>query len=133
MGASLGSSALSAPLQTDVGAGGEDGSMLTVYLDQNKWIDLARAETGHPDGEPFVETLAVLKKAVDDGRARFPLSAAHYYETGKQRDRKKRIELATTMVRLAGTLRIAPPHTIVPWEIQRAWSRCSTCPLQCRT
>jgi hypothetical protein len=61
-----------------------------------------------------------LKKAVDDGRARFPLSAAHYYETGKQRDRKKRMELATTMARLAGTLRIAPAHTIVPWEIQRA-------------
>lgn len=94
--------------------------MLTVYLDQNKWIDLARAETGHPDGAPFVETLAVLKKAVVDGRVRFPLSAAHYYETGKQRDRKKRMELATTMARLAGALRIAPPHTIVPWEIHRA-------------
>ncbi len=111
---------LSAPSQSVVGAGGEDGSVITVYLDQNKWIDLARAETGHPDGEPFFETLALLKKAVDDGRARFPLSAAHYYETGKQRDRKKRMELATTMVRLAGSLRIAPPHTIVPWEIQRA-------------
>ena len=94
--------------------------MLTVYLDQNKWIDLARAETGHPDGEPFVETLALLKRAVDDGRARFPLSAAHYYETGKQRNRKKRTQLATTMVRLANSLRIAPPHTIVPWEIERA-------------
>lgn len=94
--------------------------MLTVYLDQNKWIDLARAETGHPDGDPFVETLAVFRKAVDDGRARFPLSAVHYYETGKQRNRKKRRELAATMVRLAGALRIAPPHTIVPWEIQRA-------------
>lgn len=103
-----------------VGAGGEDSSVLTIYLDQNKWIDLARAETGHPDGRPFVETLVVLKKAADDQRARFPLSAAHYYETGKQRDPKRRMELATTMVRLAGTLRIAPPHTIVPWEIQRA-------------
>ncbi len=99
---------------------GEDGFVLTVYLDQNKWIDLARAETGHPKGEPFVETLAALKQAVDEGRARFPLSAAHYYETGKQRVRKRRMELATTMVRLAGTLRIAPPDTIVPWEIQRA-------------
>lgn len=94
--------------------------MLTVYLDQNKWIDLARAETGHPKGDAFVETLAVLKRAVDEGRARFPLSAAHYYETGKRGDRKSRMELAATMVRVAGTLRIAPPHAIVPWEIQRA-------------
>jgi hypothetical protein len=94
--------------------------VLTVYLDQNKWIDLARAETGHPRGAAFVDTLAVLKQAADDGRARFPLSSAHYYETGKQRDRKKRVELATTMVRVAGQLRIAPPHAIVPWEIHRA-------------
>lgn len=98
----------------------ENGFVLKLYLDQNKWIDLARAETGHPGGEAFVEALAVFKKAVDEGRACFALSAAHYYETGKQRDRKRRTELATTMVRLAGTLRIAPPHTIVPWEIQRA-------------
>jgi hypothetical protein len=94
--------------------------VLTVYLDQNKWIDLARAATGHPGGAAFVDTLAALKQAADDGRARFPLSSAHYYETGKQRDRKKRIELATTMMRLAGQLRIAPPHAIVPWEIHRA-------------
>lgn len=94
--------------------------MLTVYLDQNKWIDLARAETGHPRGKPFVQALAVFKQAVDEGRARFPLSAAHYYETSKQRDRTKRMALATTMVRLAGTVRIAPPHVIVPWELRRA-------------
>lgn len=94
--------------------------MLTVYLDQNKWIDLARAETGHPRGVAFGETLAFLKQAVDEGRVCFPLSAANYYETGKQRDQKKRMDLTSTMVRLAGTLRIAPPHVIVPGEIRRA-------------
>ena len=30
-------------------------AVLTVYLDQNKWIDLARAETGHPLGAPCSE------------------------------------------------------------------------------
>jgi hypothetical protein len=94
--------------------------VLTVYLDQNKWIDLARAETGHPGGAGFVDTLAALKKAAEERRARFPLSSAHYYETGKQHDGKKRMQLATTMVRLAGQLRIAPPHGIVPSEIRRA-------------
>jgi hypothetical protein len=57
-----------------VSAEDEDGFVLAVYLDQNKWIDLACAETGHPDGANFVETLAGLKQAVDEGRARFPLS-----------------------------------------------------------
>jgi hypothetical protein len=78
------------------------------------------AETGHPLGAPFVDTLAVLKRAADEGRVRFPLSSAHYYETGKQRDRMKRMKLSRTMVRLAGQLRIAPPHAIVPWEIRQA-------------
>lgn len=94
--------------------------MITVYLDQNKWIDLARAATGHPLGVPFVPTLAALKEAADSNVARFPLSAAHYFETAKQHDVRRRKELAATMTRLAGTLRIAPPHAIVPSEIRAA-------------
>ena len=94
--------------------------VLTVYLDQNKWGDLARAETGHPLGAAFVDVLDTFKQAADDGSARFPLSCAHYYETGKKGNPKKRMELAATMVRLAGQLRIAPPHAIVPREIRRA-------------
>lgn len=94
--------------------------MLTVYLDQNKWIDLARADSGHSQGDQFVDVLAALQDAVNEGRVQFPLSAAHYYETGKQRDPKRRLALAGTMMRLAGLLRIAPPHVIVPWEIRRA-------------
>jgi hypothetical protein len=94
--------------------------VLTVYLDQNKWIDLARAETGHPKGAPFINVLAIFKQAADDGRARFPLSCAHYFESGKKGNPKKRMELVATMVGLAGLLRIAPPHAIVPWEIRRA-------------
>jgi len=85
-----------------------------------KWIDLARAETGHALGAPFVEALEVFKRAAADGQARFPLSAAHYFETGKQREPRRRKELSAAMTRLSGTLRIAPPHVIVPWEIRRA-------------
>jgi hypothetical protein len=94
--------------------------MLTIYLDQNKWIDLARAESGHPLGAPFVEALRVFTRAVEESAARFPLSAAHYFETGKQRDTSRRAAVAATMSRLAGTVRIAPPHVIVPGEIRRA-------------
>lgn len=71
-------------------------------------------------GAGIVDPLRVLKRAVADGRVRFPLSAAHYFETGKQRNPRRRKELAATMASLAGTLRIAPPHAIVPWEIRRA-------------
>ncbi len=94
--------------------------MMTIYLDQMKWIDLARAETGHPQGAQHVDSLEAFKRAADDGRASFPLSVAHYIETGKTQERRRRVDLAKTMMRLAGMDRIAPPHVIVPWEIRRA-------------
>lgn len=91
-----------------------------VYLDQNKWIDLARARTGHPKGQPFVDTyhrLCALQKA---GKASFPLSGAHYFETHTQGDESRRRDLATTMVELSNFDAIAPPQAIVPWEIECA-------------
>lgn len=91
--------------------------MLNVYLDQNKWVALAQAETRHPLGEPHRHALGIFKRAVDEGRARFPLSATHYFETAKQNDRRRRLELAATMARLAGLVRIAPPQAIVPREL----------------
>lgn|GEM_PF-5612017 len=37
--------------------------MLRVYLDQNKWIDLARAATGNPKGERFRDALDMCRAA----------------------------------------------------------------------
>ena len=94
--------------------------MITVYLDQMKWIDLARARTGHPFGDAFQNNLRVFRDNVDSGSMAFPLSAAHYYETGKAKDPQRRKHLAETMMELSRSVRIAPPHTIVPWEARRA-------------
>lgn len=94
--------------------------MKTIYLDQMKWIDLARAETRHAQGAQYIPALEAFKKAVDDGRASFPLSVAHYIETGKSQDSSRRVNLTKTMMRLAGMDRIAPPHVVVPWEIRKA-------------
>lgn len=107
-------------LARPLGDGVQTRRVLTVYLDQMKWIDLARAETGHALGAATVEPLATFKRAAADGRARFPLSAAHYFETGKQHDLRRRTTLASTMMGLASMLRIAPSHVIVPWEIRQA-------------
>lgn len=103
--------------------------VLTVYLDQMKWIDLARAQVGHPKGEPFVRHLREFERLVGEGRLRLPLSAAHYYETGKQRDERRRQQLTATMMHLSQSLRIAPPHIIVPWEARRALAAILNLPL----
>lgn len=94
--------------------------MKYIYLDQNKWVDFARARIGHREGELFRAAYASALKAADDGRAAFPLSAAHYYETHKQGSSRKREELADTMLLLSRLTAIAPPHVIVPWEIETA-------------
>jgi len=47
--------------------------MLRVYLDQNKWVDLARAATGHRDGVRFVDALAMCRASAAAGAASFPL------------------------------------------------------------
>lgn len=103
--------------------------MITVYLDQMKWIDLARAKTGHPLGDAFQSNLRVFRDNVENGSMAFPLSAAHYYETGKAKDPQRRKHLAETMMELSRSLRIAPPHTIVPWEAKRALVKILEVPL----
>jgi hypothetical protein len=91
-----------------------------VYLDQNKWIDLARAATGHPRGAAFVDVLAAATEAARQQLVCFPLSAAHYFETSKVANEDRRRTLATIMLELSGMTTIAPPQVIVPWELENA-------------
>lgn len=72
-----------------------------VYLDQNKWIDLARAATApaeHPDLRRVLE--AVCEKAAQ-GRVRFPLTWANTIETHKVNRVEQRLHLAYTQVTLS--------------------------------
>ncbi len=57
-----------------------------VYLDQNKWIELARA-VKHPTDYPAQHALFVaIVREVDAGRLILPLTAANIYETHKIND-----------------------------------------------
>lgn len=97
--------------------------MQHVYLDQNKWVDLARARAGAPSGAPYVEAYEAAKAAAAEGRASFPLSAAHYFETHKRGSADSRLDVAFTMAWVSRLDAIAPPHVIVPWEIETALIR----------
>jgi hypothetical protein len=64
-----------------------------VYLDQNKWIQLARVVNGiehSPD-------VAVIADAVRSNRIRLPLSAIHYMETARIADVGRRQRLGKVM------------------------------------
>lgn len=94
--------------------------MLRVYLDQNKWVDLARAATGHPHGARFVDALASARAAAASGAASFPIDIYRYLETGKRRDERSRVDVADLMLDLSKQHTMARPHALLPSEIDQA-------------
>jgi hypothetical protein len=107
--------------------------MLRVYLDQNKWIDLARAGVGRPDGHRFADVLTLATKGVDLHLVSFPLSAEHYMENANIKDRGRRHRLASTMAAFSNFDAIAGPRQIVPAEIDAALRMRFGRPLEPRT
>ncbi len=96
---------------------------ITVYLDQNKWIDLSRAYYGMPGGEKFTEALNVLRNAVDRRIARFPISAEHVIETIEHGDADRRKRLAYVMAEFSRGLTIASKEKITPFEMEAALAK----------
>lgn len=60
-----------------------------VYLDQDKWIELARVQSGTLTSGPVADLYPELISAVQAEKVLFPLSASHVLETSKQNDRCK--------------------------------------------
>jgi hypothetical protein len=79
-----------------------------VYLDQNKWIDLARAVNGVAGGERFEEVRLVLEAGVESGELSLPLSSAHYMETQNRRQWRSRRQLGETMLAFSKLQTVAP-------------------------
>lgn len=92
--------------------------MLRVYLDQNKWIDLARARTGVSD--EFVGVLECARFGVEIGAVSFPLSLIHYMETWNTRSSRRRLDLAMTMVALSRFHTMAVQRALITAELTRA-------------
>ena len=83
-----------------------------LYLDQNKWIDLARAYHGRPGGARFRDALDTVDRLVCEGYLRVPLSSAHVMETARRGDRASRRRLAEVMIALSRGWVIAPTYTL---------------------
>lgn len=72
-----------------------------VYLDQNKWIELARAAKSpkdHPDARAVLELLCTC---VESGVVQLPLTSANLYETHKVNRLERRFDLAYTQATLS--------------------------------
>ncbi len=64
--------------------------MEVLFLDQNKWIELARVRAGVVTTGPAYIAYAELHEAVDKGRVIAPLTVSHILETSKRNDQTSR-------------------------------------------
>ncbi len=94
--------------------------MQRVYLDQNKWLDLARAAHDRAGGQDFKDALAISRYGVERGLVSFPLSASHYMETLRRGDAASRHRLAMVMAELSRFHAIASVPDVLPGELDRA-------------
>lgn len=65
-----------------------------VYLDLLHWISLAKAHSGHRTGAKYKDVLDACLRAVNEGRAIFPISDAIYMEVTKIGPYRQRRDLA---------------------------------------
>lgn len=72
-----------------------------VFLDQNKWIELAQVHSGRTTSGPIAELFPQLIAAVQAGRVLFPLSVANIMETAKRNDPDSRRLIAETQAMLS--------------------------------
>jgi hypothetical protein len=75
--------------------------MAVVYLDQNKWIELARAAKYPADYPDVRALLTIIQERVDAGTLVLPLTATNIYETHKINDATRRHELALVQAELS--------------------------------
>jgi len=95
--------------------------VLRIYLDQNKWIEIAAALKAGIASAP--EVITMIGAAVDHGYASFPISAGHVFETWKAASAQRRHALAPTMATISKNYTIAAPSKLLPGELDRAFQR----------
>ena len=92
-----------------------------IYLEQNKWIELARAVSAKATPE-LLQVLDILRESKRLGLNVFPLSLGHFIETNKRRDLQSRSRLGSLMWELSDNWTLAAPTAIQRWELDRALS-----------
>ena len=83
------------------GLGDVGGGVDIVYIDQNKWIDLARVHSQAVVSGGIYELYGRLARAVEEGRVILPLSVSHIIETSKRNDPLSRQHLAETQAKFS--------------------------------
>jgi len=95
---------------------------MIVYLDQNKWIELARIVLGKDDSIEAKTFLKELDSVVDAGLIKLPLSAVHCVETVRNKSAGSRQRLGEVMWNYSKQNWIASNRDIVIHELEEVLS-----------
>jgi hypothetical protein len=86
---------------------------MIVYLDQNKWIELAKMVHGKDESARAKRVLRDFEAAIDGEHVSIPLSAFHYIETSRISNVDRKIRLGAVMWRFSkGTTIVAYPIVV---------------------
>lgn len=95
--------------------------MKRIYLDQNIWVELAKAKLGSTAAHPvFEDAYYLAKRAAELGLASFVLSQTHLYETQKKQNWNSRLDIVELMAELSRLHTIKHVTAIVPLEVDHA-------------
>ncbi|AKO51387.1 hypothetical protein ABA45_02280 [Marinobacter psychrophilus] len=94
---------------------------MIVYLDQNKWIELARAING-VDNSDEAELLRRNMPAAIRAGCIFPLSAIHIIEFSRIKKDQRRSRLGQVMWNFSRGITTSPLHAIIFRELEVAFS-----------
>lgn len=95
---------------------------MLIYLDQNKWIELARVVHGKDTSARGKRILRSLEAATESGST-IPLSAIHYMETARISNTERRRRLGQTMWRFSRGTTMAAYMAVVKHELEHALSK----------
>jgi hypothetical protein len=94
-----------------------------IYLDQNKWIELAKMAHGKDKSDRAKNVLSDFEAAIEDENISIPLSEFHYIETSRISNVGRKIRLGEIMWRFSKGRTIVGYSAVVRHELEVAFSK----------
>ena len=79
----------------------ENKAKKVIYLDQNKWIELAKAIIKPEENKKYADVADLISNKVERGDWIFPISSMHVFETTLRANANSREKLVDVMVKIS--------------------------------
>lgn len=96
---------------------------MIIYLDQNKWIELAKMVHGKDTSPRAKRVLRDFEAVCDRGLVQLPLSSLHYIETSRISNIGRKVRLGTVMWRFSRGITIIGYPAVIRTELERALAK----------